>query len=58
MSLNNVTILIICISVIGVLCLFYNQETALTTIIGGLIGFLAKDQVVLEEIDVDDSDGA
>lgn len=50
---NNVTVLIICISVIGVLCLFQGMENVLTTIVGGLIGFLAKDRVFA----LSDSDG-
>lgn len=44
-NLNNITILIICISVIGVLSLFAGMENVLTTIVGGLIGFLAKDNI-------------
>lgn len=53
---DNITILIVCISVIGVLSLFQGMETVLTTIVGGLIGFLAKDRVVnLETVNESDT---
>jgi hypothetical protein len=52
-SFNNITILIICITIIGVLSLVYNMETVLTTIVGGLIGFLAKDRVITNETSSD-----
>ena len=53
---DNITILIVCISVIGVLSLFQGMETVLTTIVGGLIGFLAKDRVVnLEAVNESDT---
>ena len=44
--MDNITILIICITVIGILSLFQGMENVLTTIVGGLIGFLAKDRVI------------
>ena len=52
-TVNNITILIICITIIGVLSLFQGMENVLTTIVGGLIGFLAKDRVITSET-VDD----
>lgn len=53
---DNITILIVCITVIGVLSLFQGMETVLTTIVGGLIGFLAKDRVVnLETVNEPDT---
>ena len=48
-TVNNITILIICITVIGVLSLFAGMENVLTTIVGGLIGFLAKDRVITND---------
>lgn len=48
-TVNNITILIICISVIGVLSLVYGKEDVLTTVVGGLLGFLAKDRVITTE---------
>lgn len=47
--IDNITILIICITIIGILSLFQGMEIILTTIVGGLIGFLAKDRVVVME---------
>ena len=52
-TINNITILIICITILGVLSLFQGMENVLTTIVGGLIGFLAKDRVITSET-VDD----
>ena len=48
-TVNNITILIICISIIGVLSLVYGKEDVLTTVVGGLLGFLAKDRVITTE---------
>lgn len=48
-TVNNITILIICITIIGILSLFNGMENVLTTVVGGLIGFLAKDRVITTE---------
>ena len=42
--------------IILLFCLFQGMETVLTTIVGGLIGFLAKDRVVnLEAVNESDT---
>ena len=47
---NNITVIIVCVTIIAILCLIRGYENVLTAIVGGLIGFLAKDQVMLERV--------
>ena len=43
MELNNITILIAGLIIVSIVGLIYKNELIVTTVIGGLIGYLSKD---------------
>lgn len=43
MELNNITILILGLVIVSIVGLIYHNELIVTTVIGGLIGYLSKD---------------
>ena len=49
MDFNNKTILIIGLIIGGIGCLYVNNTELASAIFGGLIGYLAKDPVVISD---------
>ena len=56
MTFDNKTILIIGLVIGGLLSLYLNQQNLASAIFGGLIGYLSKDKIQLDQIIEDDSE--
>lgn len=56
MNFDNVSIIIIGLVLVSVLSLVYGNQEVLVMVVGGLLGFLAKDKatVVIPETESDD----
>ena len=52
MNFDNVTIIIIGLIVVSVLSLIYGNQEILLMVVGGLLGFLAKDKATVVVPDV------